>query len=271
MIFMEKVVSVDPLYADMERIHRSADFYETNFYAGRESIEKWIAWNQLEVVQTEHVLLLLRKSKFSRQVYYFTNDLECLEQVLTEMTGLTDRLNIDFLGKEDPHRELFEKAGFRHYITLRRMDRLQMGGEDKPLEYGEYAVPEDAGQICDILEMTMDLSSDQVPEIREVKDYIDRHEAIVVREEGTQQIISLILWTRKGRGMAWNYWALDPKYKGSIHSLCLLAAYLDLNGSVRRTALFVRDGNPARAVYERFGFQYNGVNDYVYCYRKQKE
>lgn len=271
MTVIEKAVNVDSIYAEIERIHRSAAVYETNFYAGKESIEKWISWNQLEAVRTDHVLLLLRKSKFSRQIYYFTDDAACLKGVLAELTDMVDKLNIDFLGKEDARKEIFEAAGFCYYITLRRMNRFQMDGEDQTLDYGEYAVREDVGQICGILEKTMDLKSDQVPGIQEIEDYISRREAIVVRKEGTQDIISCILWTRKGRGMAWNYWALNPDYKGTTYSIYLLDAYLRLNGAVRRTTLFVRDGNPARAIYERIGFQHDGLNDYVYCYRKKEE
>ena len=267
MMVIEKGASVVSIYADIERIHRNAIVYETNFYAGKESIERWISWDQLEVVRTSHVILLLRKSKFSKQVYYFTDDLERLNEALVELTSLEKYLNIDYLGKDNSRKEIFERAGFYHYITLHRMNRFQMDGEDQALGYGEFAVKEDAGQICDILEKVMDLKSDQVPGIQEIEDYIDRKEAIVLREEGTQDIICCILWTRKGKRMEWNYWALNPNYKGTLYSIHLLDAYLMLNGSVKRTTLFVRDRNPARSIYEWYGFQYDGLNDYVYCYR----
>lgn len=268
MICIEKANDINKIYDEMNRIHRNADSYETNFYAGKERMEKWIQWGQLEVAYYKQGLVLLRSSKFSKQIYYFAVNDVYLQEMLFQLTNIEHRLNVDFLGKQDEKRAVFRASGFERHIVLHRMVRICMDGIDSSLNYGEYAIKDDAEGIYRILEQTMDLMSDQVPEVCEIEEYINRKMAIVVRDEQTKEIISCILWSRKGYGMGWNYWALNPKYRGTMMSMRLLEAYLELNGAARRTTLFVRDKNPASLIYKRIGFQSDGLNDYVYCYRK---
>lgn len=270
MACIEKVDNVNKIYDEINRIHASADSYETNFYAGKERMEQWVQWGQLECARFERGLALLRSSKFSKQVYYFTVDDAGIQDMLLQLAKTEARLNVDFLGKVDEKRDVFRSAGFLPHIVLHRMTRICMDGIDGSMDFGEYAAIDDAKEICEILEQTMDVMSDQVPGVREIEGYINRKMAIVVKDDKTKEIISCILWTRKGAGMEWNYWALNPKYKGTTAGIRLLEAYLNRNGAVRRSTLFVRDRNPASAIYQRIGFQYDGLNDYVYCYRKEE-
>lgn len=269
MLCIRKVDDINKIYDEINRIHVGSGSYETNFYAGKERIERWMQWGQLETVCFGRGLALLRSSKFSKQVYYFASDDACLHDMLIQLAENENRLNIDFLGKWDEKRDVFQSAGFMPHIVLHRMARVCTGGVDVPMGYGCYAEKDDAGEICSILEQTMDLMSDQVPEICEIEDYISRRMAVVVKDDRAKEIISCILWTRKGLGMELNYWARKPKYKGTTDSRRLLEAYLSMNGAVRRSTLFVRDRNPAGFIYQRAGFQYDGLNDYVYCYRKE--
>ena len=258
--------SVEEVYAWIDNVRQNSDSYVTNFYAGQGSINKWIEWKQLEYFNTEHVFLLLRSSKFSKQLYYFADSIENVGNALLLLTTIEDQLNLDFLGEEDSVHNMLENIGFHHYITLHRMTKLDKTGCDEPLSYGEYAAFEDAHKIQELLEQTMDLNSDQVPCTSEIEDYIKRNAAIVTKKG--LDIIACVMWTRQGKRMEWNYWALNPKYKGTTYSLDLLEAYLRLNGSVVRTTLFVRDRNPASAIYGRIGFKYDGLKDFVYCYRR---
>ncbi len=256
---------------EIERIHRNADAYTNNFYAGREGAERWIAWNELKCCRFEHAFFVIRENKFTNYLYYFAENDECLSEALKEAAELPElgRISIDFLGKEDHKKNVFEKAGFDHYITLHRMTRLQMDGQDEPLSYGEFAKPEDAGSICSILEQTMDPKCDRVPCAAEIQEYISAGRAIVVRDEQRGDAVVCILWSRKGYSMEWNYWATAPNRGVTLQSLQLVETFLSLNGAVRRTQLFVRDKNPAASVYLRAGFNYDGLNDYVYFHENK--
>ena len=276
-VIVKKAQRIEEIYRLIDEIRKgmgtetSAETFETNFYAKKDSVAKWIEWNQLEYAVTDRVLFLLRSSKFYKQLYYFAYNRENLKLALKELIKTEDKLNIDYLAKEDTMKDLFEDVGFKFHITLHRMARIVKGGEDEGLSYGEYAVLSDAAEIQNILEQTMDLDSDQVPGLLEIEDYINRNMAIVIRDKACKDIISCSLWTRKGKGMIWNYWALNPKYNGTTYSIDLLDAYLRLNGSVVRSTLFVRDRNPASLIYKKIGFQYDGLKDFVYCYRANRK
>ncbi|MBQ8667561.1 MAG: GNAT family N-acetyltransferase [Lachnospiraceae bacterium] len=181
-----------------------------------------------------------------------------------------DTLNVDYLGHNDDMKEVYEASGFEYHIALSRMTRFCNDGTDGELEYGEYAKNEDAEEIRDILEQSMDIMADQVPGVSEIKDYIVEKKVIVIRDEENGSIISCILWTRLGKGMEWKYWALNPAYKGTMHSINLLDDFLRVNGGVKRSTLFVRDRNPASAIYQKIGFRYDGLKDYVYCFRRER-
>lgn len=270
MVCVGKVTDINKIYDEINRIHSGPGSCETNFYAGRERMEQWAQWGQLESVCFENGLLLLRSGRHSKQIYYFAADDACLKDMLLQLTKIENRLNIDLLGMQDEKGEVFRTAGFAPYTVLHRMTRICMDGNDGTPEYGAYAGKEDAAKILEILEQSMDLMSDQVPEVCEIEEYINRRMALVARDDKTDEIISCILWTRKGRGMEWNYWAKNPEYKGTAAGIRLLESWLNRNGSVRRTTLFVRERNPASLIYQRIGFQYDGLNDYVYCYRKEE-
>lgn len=250
-------------------IHKNAKVYMTNFYTWKESIEKWITWGQLEIALSEKAFFLLRRGKFYTQVYYFADGTESVISGLRELTTIKDALNVEFLGKVDTMRESFEQARLKYYISFDKMTKISQFGEDSAMSYGEFAKRDDAGKICDILVDSMDSEADQIPEMCEIIDYIEKQNAIVLRSEDGRDIISCILWTRMGRGMIWKYWALNPSYKGTVYSMKLLDDFLNLNGSVNRSTLFVRIGNPAVIIYKKIGFNYDGVKNYVYCYRKK--
>ena len=272
----DRIVATDvtAIYNYINSIHDKASAYETNFYAGKEALEHWINWKQVNYVLLDNSLFLLRKNKFSSQVYYFAYDRSALAAGLKTFTAPKSLSNekdtslvVDYLGNNDDLKTTFEEVGFQYHISLNRMTRINKNGFDADLEYGEYATLSDAETICNILEHSMDLISDQVPEPCEIENYIAKKQAIVIRDG--KDIISCILWVRRGLGMEWKYWALNPKYKGTTHSINLLYDYLKLNGSVVRTTLFVRDRNPASAIYQRIGFKYDGLKDFVY--RKGEE
>ena len=270
MINIRKVKSVDELYDHINQIHEVSSAYVTNFYAGKDSLQSWIEWKEADYLLTEKALFLLRNSKFSTQVYYFSDGNEEVLTGLKQLTEERDSLNVDYLGHGDDMKEVYEAAGFKYYIALSRMTRFCKEGEDGRLEYGEYAKSDDAEEICDILEKSMDIMADQVPSVYEIKEYINQSRAIILRNKDNNDIISCILWTRLGKGMEWKYWALNPNYKGTIYSINLLDDYLRINGAVKRATLFVRDGNPASTMYQKIGFKYDGLKDYVYCFRRDR-
>lgn len=267
---VQKVQSAEHVYQEINRIRSKSLRFESNFYVGRESLEKWIQWDQLESFATNDVFLLLRRNDYYKEVYYFADGEAALQAALQKLTSLENRLNIDYVGKENAKQEVFLNAGFIYKMSLNRYSKIQSDeGVDAPIPYGEYASESDLQSIVSVLNLTMDKDVDQIPQQCEILDYIRRKMAIVARDDKTGNVAALILWTRVGKRMEFNYWALNPDYKGTLYALDLLNSLYIINGAVKRSTLFVRDNNIVpEIIHTSTGYKRDGVVDYVYCYRK---
>lgn len=267
---VQKVQSAESAYQEINHVRSKASSFETNFYAGRECVEKWIQWNQLESYATDNAFLLLRRNDYYTEVYFFADGDAALQEALRELTIFENRLNIDYLGTENAKADVFLKAGFNYKMSLNRFTRIQNGdGEDSTIPYGEYAREADVQSIESILNLTMDKDVDQIPQLCEIMDYIRRKMAIVAKDEKTGDVAAVILWTRVGKRMEFNYWALNPNYKGSLYALDLLNSFYVINGAVKRSTLFIRDNNiVSEKIHTSTGYKRDGIVDYVYCYRK---
>lgn len=267
---VQKVQSAECVYQEINRIRSKSTSFESNFYVGRDGLEKWIQWNQLECFVADDVFLLLRRNDYYKEVYYFADGEPALQIGLQKLTFIEDRLNIDYLGKEDAKQDTFLKAGFNYKISLNRFSRIQNNcGTDSAIPYGEYASERDLQSISAILNLTMDKDVDQIPQQCEILDYIRRKMAIVARDDKTGNVAALILWTRVGKRMEFNYWALNPDYKGTLYALDLLNSFYIINGAVNRSTLFIRDNNiVSERIHTSTGYKRDDIVDYVYCYRK---
>ncbi len=269
---VRKVQCAESVYQEINRIRSKSTHFDSNFYVGREGLEKWIQWDQLENFVTGDVFLLLRRNDYYKEVYYFADGNAALQTALQKLTSFEDRLNIDYVGKENAKQEVFLKAGFCYKMSLNRFSKIQdEDGVDAPIPYGEYASESDLQSIASVLNLTMDKDVDQIPQQCEILDYIHRKMAIVAKDDKTGNVAALILWTRVGKRMEFNYWALHPDYKGTLYALDLLNSFYIINGAVKRSTLFVRDNNIVpEIIHTSTGYKRDGVVDYVYCYRKKE-
>jgi N-acetylglutamate synthase-like GNAT family acetyltransferase len=166
---------------------------------------------------------------------------------------------------ESPALEIFLEAGFLHKATLRRMTLAQSVGARLP-KYRNEAVrvarESDIDSIHHLLHNNFDSILEQLPDLTEVRRYVESQNALVV--DGNNDICGLLIQSRDGKVAHLKHWIVAESHQNTGIGMGLFSRFISDNNGVNRYDLWVlSDNQKVIEIYERIGFKFDGLIDEV--------
>ncbi len=268
MINLKKYVSVDEIRNDTEKTKQVGENWYTNIYIGSEVLQRLIDKNKISGVVSDKTNIIVGEFHNTTKMYFSTIDFEdfaeTARKVFPELNYpvsaeiYTDSRNIEQINIVQKY---LNEIGFRHHATQYRLTRLSKTNFYSEIDSKWYADENDCEEIFQMLMDTFDVSCDQIPDIDELLERVDKHE--ILKINAGDKIASVIILTRKPSIAEWVFWLTCPEYRTEFYGMQLREIYLQLTGNVRRQIMYVREEKMKR-FHERFGFIADGFENRIF-------
>lgn len=203
------------------------------------------------------------------RLFFYAQDVTCLSEVRTllpEEKGMT--YVCDFIGKEQtvgPLVQKLEEQGFRFYARFQKMICRQLPvSTDLDLSEVEFAQPQDAEEIRDMLYQEFDPITAHFPSLEQIRTMIEEKEVFLIRGENC--IAGFASFESNGRQVAClGYIITRPEYRGRhIARKLLYKKLLHFNQS-KYYYLWVNEKcHTAIFTHEKNHFYKDGTYDYIF-------
>lgn len=241
---------------------------ETNFYAGKDTLESWTRVGSLFHEEIGSSSFFFKKDADFFHLFYVSPSRDDLGQGLEALAGRPEILTADIVTKaaaEAPVLGVFDKNGFRVYNTLMRLCRTgNPGGEGKGLPGDvRLAAAVDAGRIHEVLDRNFDRYAEQIPSTGEIAEDIGRERFLLAVKDGV--IAGLVHFELTGLTSHLRRWFVDPGFRGQQIGATLLRRYFALSGKATRFILWVlRTNENAIGKYLHYGYCVDDLTDTIF-------
>lgn len=262
---MRSVISLDSLYVELDAVKRQAVAMQTNLFIDRAQIQRWIEGGALEITIEADMLLLFRHDRNFEHLYYWGNA-QSLPHTLADFARYTQKTTVTDL----IHREgdiataaVFQKAGFEPYTQLCRMVRAGVPdsetGDDNNIR---PAHSDEATVVLAALEAIFDRFAENLPTMEEISMAAEDGRLLVISRG--DELVGGLLFDQCGVTAHMRYCWVDPRLHGQGLGSALIRRYHAMCPQVRRFVLWVQsDNRPAIALYRRFGYSFDGLQDSI--------
>jgi hypothetical protein len=218
---------------------------------------------QILTAATARTVLLANDEHDFFRLYFFTNDLVDLEQIL-HAADFSGDLVAGYLTRtaEENVAAAFQQSGFNPIATYRRMVAYRLPPQ-RPNSALEYAIPADIDQLYEDLFQTFNKYTDHLPTKNRLHGYVANQWVIVNRQAG--RIVGAVCFQLEGPRVNYNY-----LYNFSGNALDLLRLQNNFYGvmhqrGVRRGFLWINQSNTGlAALHEGTGWCFDGLQDHFY-------
>lgn len=262
---MHKIKSYDQIQGFVRRIRELRRGFVTNFYWDENKHPYWIAEGTLEFEQSANCILMLHPCKEFSNIFYIATSFEALGEILNVL-HLEGTLVVDLVCKGEGiiEQDAFVNMGFAKYQHLYRMSHVGriVGADwmrDPRVSYGEKA---DTISVYSAMQKDFDPLAEQLPSIKELEDYAERKQLLVVKDD--DMLCGFLIFEITGVTWYLRYWYTSPNYRDKGIGAGLLKTSLLYGADSKRQIFWViADNENAIKRYEHYGFARENMNDYV--------
>jgi hypothetical protein len=236
---------------------QSAGGFSTNYF------RQEMVGPQILTATTDRSVLLVNNEHDFFRLYFFTNDLADLEQMLRENDYPGDFV-AGYLAKTADKNiaDTFQRSGFNPIATYGRMLNYRLP-EQQPNAALEYAIAADVDQLHEDLFRAFNKYTDHLPPKNRLLSYVENQQVIVIRQAG--RILGAVCFQLQGRRVNYNYiynfsdnglhfLQLQNNFYGVMHQRGIRAGFLWINQTNTRLA----------ASYQSTGWRFDGLQDHFY-------
>ena len=218
---------------------------------------------QILTAATARSVLLANDEHDFFRLYFFTNDLADLEQIL-HAADLSSDVVAGYLTRtaDENIAAAFQQSGFNPIATYRRMITYRLPPQ-RPNSALEYAIPADIDQLYEDLFQTFNKYTDHLPTKNRLHGYVVNQWVIVNRQAG--RILGAVCFQLQGPRVNYNY-----LYNFSGDALDFLRLQNNFYGvmdqrGIRRGFLWIDQTNTRlAALHESRGWRFDGLQDHFY-------
>lgn len=277
---MKQVIALVEVKKLMNGIRDTATDYLTNWYADDISLSTWIRrgqiWCDVYEAQTSDgklgkVLFLLRHRAKASTLYFFATSVAAFYAVLPrviEDTVSYGPMALNIVEKGGCVANELQAQGYPLYRTLSRMRYLKWDDASHPPEDDRiaYAIPEEAGEICQLLQITMDPYCEQVPDVEDIVQAIARQEVLVYHHDREGTIEAVLTYHLQRSAVQWEFWATHPKWRHNCNGMKLYDVFRYNMRNKKCITIWTRDDNPVRKLHHYFHAKEDGLRDTVFLF-----
>lgn len=259
---MEIVPNWQKLQQQLRNVSRGAIDYSTSLYASPSQIDQWCLAGSIRTMVTDETVLVLRTERDFQRIYHVTSNVQSLTEKLRNLP--TGRYVADLVGRHSSikvPRAAYEASGFRLHSTLCRMVRakshvlLPSGSADR-------AHSNDVMAVELFLERLLDPLSEQLPTVEELNKAAEEGRLLIVKHDAV--LAGMLMYDLQEKLAHLRFWHVDPTAQGLGVGRDLMGSFLSECGDNRRVVLWVIGDNArAIAIYDRYGFTFDGLLDHI--------
>lgn len=147
---------------------------------------------------------------------------------------------------------------------LRRMSRCGVDEDSgKSSDCVEKAREEDIPIIREIFHLYFDPLTERIPDEEELEKLIHNRGISIIRDKNG--ITGMVIYEKNPSSIHLRYWWVAPEQRGRGVGSALLREYFNSGSDRRRQFLWVfSDNSDAIDKYRHYGFEFDGVADYIY-------
>lgn len=262
----------------VEMRRRSKNYLSNAFY----NIQQWKELedrNVLGVYEGEKSIWVSIREKDVYRIVFFTESVEDIGAMdFSIFNGYDMPVVLEFLDKKnniDKLQAIIEKKQFIRTKGLQRMYCTNMNcGEAQLMEEGysiQVAQKENGKEIYDILYKIFDIRVSRLPDMGQILKDIEERHVFVVKEQ--KRIAGVAYFQRQGAKVEYLYQlALLEQYRGKNLVYLLLNYAVKKLGEDKQYSVWVETDNVKGIhVYQKIGFQEDGLKEYVFQYIEKGE
>jgi hypothetical protein len=218
---------------------------------------------QILTAATARSVLLANDEYDFFRLYFFTNDVTDLEQILRDADYPGDVVAGYVTKAADENiAAAFQQSGFNPIATYRRMTTYRLPPQ-RPNPTLEYAIAADVDQIHEDLFQAFNKYTDHLPTKNRLLGYVVNQQVIVNRQAG--RILGAVFFQLQGPRVNYNY-----IYNFSRNGLDFLRLQNNFYGvmqqrGIRAGFLWIDQTNTRLvALHQSMGWRFDGLQDYFY-------
>lgn len=267
---MQLITSAQEVYELIDRVKLNSHRVITNFFVTELRLNSWIAKGELFSYAQCDNLWLFRRDRDFFHLHYVSPGIDILrsgvEKLVTRF-GATI-FSVDVLGRENeimPIVNIFRENHFCDHLYLNRMKKIVK--ERRPPEVSrcpeaEFAGQDDADAVMCLLETSFDKFAEQLPDIKEIREAIDKKTILIVRKDGV--IAGMLYFEMTGLTSVLRYWFVDQRYRELKIGSKLMWHYFDICNQATCFILWViTDNENAIKRYIHYGYNMDYLMDQI--------
>ena len=270
---MYKIESYEQIQNFVKNIRELRKGFVTNFYWDDNKHSYWIAAGTLEFAQSPECIIMVHQCKQFTNLYYIATSLSAFGELLNRL-NIEGTLVVDIVCKGDGEiiQKEFTNMGFIKYKHLYRMTHVGRitktdWEQDPRVKNGDKT---DALMVYSILQKDFDPLAEQLPSLKELEDFADKNQLLVIKDNNT--ISGFLIYELTGFTWYLRYWYTSPDYRNKGIGSGLLKTSLLYGVETKRQIFWViADNVNAIKRYEHYGFSRENMNDYVMIKIKKNE
>lgn len=262
---MHKVISYEQIQSFVRDIRSLRNGFVTNFYWDDNKHSYWISEGSFEYYKSDNCVLMVHAKDQFVYLFYIATSFNAVSECLCSLEIDSPQI-ADVVCKGDGCREqdAFTAMGFEIYKHLYRMSHVgRIVGNDWHVDPRvKYGAKEDAQLVQNIFYSDFDPKAEQLPSIREIEDYVERRQLLVIKD--ADNICGFLIYELTGVTWYLRYWYTSPEYRNKGIGAGLLRTSLIYGIESKRQILWViADNENAIKRYEHYGFIMEKMKDYV--------
>lgn len=267
---MQLIVSTHELNESINRIKLDNPRTITNFFVSEQRLNDWIANKELYVCAQGDTLWILRGDRGFFHLHYVTPSVEVLQSRVPAFVTIypDETFALDVIGREsdiNPIVDIFRINNFQDYLYLNRMKKIvkeRHVSEESKCPEAEFAGTGDIMAVMTLLEASFDKYAEQLPNIKEIEEAIQKNTILIVRKDGA--IAGMLYFELTGVTSVLRYWFVDPRYRELKIGSKLMWHYFDICNKASCFMLWVIiDNENAIKRYIHYGYAKDYLMDQI--------
>ena len=267
---MHSVESYEQTQHFAKQIRSLRKGFFTNFYWDPNRHPYWITEGTLLFEQGEECVLMIHQNDGFANLYYISTSLDSIATMVDKWQTKQD-LVVDIVCKGEgiAEQNAFSRMGFTLCKSLYRMNHIGQMAQPGWLKEScvMYGSKDDALLVYQALQQNFDALCEQLPSLKEVEDYAERRQLLVIKD--SERLCGFLIAELTGVTWYLRYWYTSIDYRNQgIGAKLLRASLIDAFASKRQLFWVIADNDNAIKRYEHYGFTRENMNDYVMIKKK---
>lgn len=247
-----------------------------NCYLSYHEVQKKVVDGEMDIYSHKDIVVLVQRLQGMCKMYYFLNGNRDFPkngyQDLYEQMSTYNILITDIIAKgENGRNDIVKSMGFHFYKKYYRM-QFSVGREKRfPIkEKAVFAKEADCEQIYKLLYSSFDVLSDHLLTREELKQALLFHQVIKICWD--TELAGVLIFEKHGVKSYLRALCVNHGFRRRDIGFSLVNSYIDIHRKESQSFyLWVESTNEsAIRLYEKFGYRYDGLVDYIYQHGTHK-